>query len=76
MWELLIIPIPRTPVNTGTSQERDGIPAPDAVPLLVGVRLGWLLVCAYLGAAGAAGSAGVTSEAAPPDWASFIPPLR
>jgi hypothetical protein len=42
-----------------TAQERDGIPAGDAVPFWPG--LGWACsLYAYLGAAGAEGCAGVT----------------
>jgi hypothetical protein len=37
LTELPRIPIPRTPVNRGPSQERNSVPARNAVPLLSGL---------------------------------------
>src|SRR5215211_3951308 len=68
-------PLPRTRVNRMTAQERDGIPAGDAVPFWPG--LGWACsLYAYLGAAGAKGCAGATLGTSAPDCASSIPLLN
>jgi hypothetical protein len=72
--ELPRIPIPRTSVNKGLASPGRR-PRLERRPVLSS-NLGWLLFHAYLEAAVAAGTAGGTSGAAPPDWASFIPRLR
>src|SRR5215212_1576251 len=72
--ELPRIPIPRNTVNKGLASPGRR-PRLERRPVLSS-NLGCLLFHAYLEAAVAAGTAGGTSGAAPPDWASFIPRLR
>jgi hypothetical protein len=72
--EVRRIPLPRTPVNKGLASPGRR-PRLERRPVLSS-NLGWLLFYAYLEAAVAVGTAGGTWGAAPPDWASFIPPLR
>jgi hypothetical protein len=72
--ELPRISIPRNTVNKGLASPGRR-PRLERRPVLSS-NLGWLLFHAYLEAAVAAGTAGGTSGAAPPDWASFIPRLR